>query len=155
MSVYIISYDGLSRKNCRMKRLFFDKIAHMAENDGMEKAPVVSLEQLRKWMKGNAVSRSALAKALDIQRSTVDNWFSSKRNSIPSHFHAILHRIIAGERLSPTEMKSQLVVPLSSHILNLAMREAVRANMKIEDWIAQAIEENASQNASGSTKRGE
>lgn len=138
-----------------MKRLFFDKIAHRGENDDMEKAPVVSLEQLRKWMKENAVSRSALAKALDIQRSTVDNWFSSKRNSIPTHFHAILHRIMAGERLSPTEMKSQLVVPLSSHVLNLAMKEAVRANMKIEDWIAQTIEENASQEARGKVERGE
>lgn len=138
-----------------MKRLFFDKIAHRGENDDMEKAPVVSLEQLRKWMKENAVSRSALAKALDIQRSTVDNWFSSKRNSIPTHFHAILHRIMAGERLSPTEMKSQLVVPLSSHVLNLAMKEAVKANMKIEDWIAQTIEENASQEARGSAERRE
>ena len=62
---------------------------------------------------------------------------------------------MAGERLSPTEMKSQLVVPLSSHVLNLAMKEAVRANMKIEDWIAQTIEENASQEARGSAERRE
>lgn len=62
---------------------------------------------------------------------------------------------MAGERLSPTEMKSQLVVPLSSHVLNLAMKEAVRANMKIEDWIAQTIEENASQEARGNVERGE
>lgn len=52
-------------------------------------------------------------------------------------------------------MKSQLVVPLSSHVLNLAMKEAVRANMKIEDWIAQTIEENAYQEARGNVERGE
>lgn len=62
---------------------------------------------------------------------------------------------MAGERLSPTEMKSQLVVPLSSHVLNLAMKEAVRANMKIEDWIAQMIEENASQDARKDVGQGE
>lgn len=55
--------------------------------------------------------------------------------------------------LVTTEMKSQLVVPLSSHVLNLAMKEAVRANMKIEDWIAQVIETNASQDARDSAKR--
>lgn len=33
------------------------------------------------------------------------------------------------------------------------MKEAVRANMKIEDWIAQVIETNASQDARDSAKR--
>lgn len=127
-----------------MRKIFFDKIAQMKENDDMEEPANISIELLGQWMQENSVTRNDLAKALGIQRSAVDNWFSNKRQSIPRHFIPLILHIMAVEPSSPIELKSQLVVPLNSRVLNMAVREAVLANMKVEDWIARAIEEAAS-----------
>ncbi|MBT8778300.1 hypothetical protein [Akkermansia muciniphila] len=109
------------------------KVPHMDE-------PLVDILELGRWMAENHVSRSALASAIGMNRSAIDNYFVRKKLS--RHAQILIRRFMDGQESvgAAREVSSLITVPLSNRVLNLAMKTAVRQNLTMEEFLARAVE---------------
>lgn len=96
--------------------------------------------ELGRWMAENHVSRSALASAIGMNRSAIDNYFVRKKLS--RHAQILIRRFMDGQESvgAAREVSSLITVPLSNRVLNLAMKTAVRQNLTMEEFLARAVE---------------
>lgn len=118
------------------------KVPHMDE-------PLVDILELGRWMAENHVSRSALASAIGMNRSAIDNYFVRKKLS--RHAQILIKRFMEGQEAvgASREVSSLITVPLSNRVLNLAMKAAVRQNLTMEEFLARAVEAAAKTPADG------
>ena len=110
------------------------KVPHMEE-------PLVDILQLGRWMAENHISRSALASAIGMNRSAIDNYFVRKKLS--RHAQILIKRFMEGQEAvggAPHEISSLITVPLSNRVLNLAKKAAVLQNLTMEEFLSRAVE---------------
>lgn len=105
--------------------------------------PLVDILELGRWMAENHISRSTLASAIGMNRSAIDNYFVRKK--LPRHAQILIRRFMDGQEAvsSSREVSSLITVPLSNRVINLAMKAAVRQNLTMEEFLAQAVEASA------------
>lgn len=118
------------------------KVPHMDE-------PLVDILELGRWMAENHISRSALASAIGMNRSAIDNYFVRKKLS--RHAQILIKRFMEGQEAvgASREVSSLITVPLNNRVLNLAMKTAVRQNLTMEEFLARAVEAAAKTPADG------
>ncbi|WP_290565292.1 hypothetical protein [Akkermansia sp.] len=111
--------------------------------------PLVDILELGRWMAENHISRSALASAIGMNRSAIDNYFVRKKLS--RHAQILIKRFMEGQEAvgASREVSSLITVPLSNRVLNLAMKAAVRQNLTMEEFLARAVEAAAKTPADG------
>lgn len=111
--------------------------------------PLVDILELGRWMAENHISRSALASAIGMNRSAIDNYFVRKKLS--RHAQILIKRFMEGQEAVGVsrEVSSLITVPLSNRVLNLAMKAAVRQNLTMEEFLARAVEAAAKTPADG------
>lgn len=111
--------------------------------------PLVDILELGRWMAENHISRSALASAIGMNRSAIDNYFVRKKLS--RHAQILIKRFMEGQEAvgASREVSSLITVPLSNRVLNLAMKAAVRQNLTMEEFLARAVEAAATPPADG------
>ena len=111
--------------------------------------PLVDILELGRWMAENHISRSALASAIGMNRSAIDNYFVRKKLS--RHAQILIKRFMEGQETvgASREVSSLITVPLSNRVLNLAMKAAVRQNLTMEEFLARAVEAAAKTPADG------
>ncbi len=107
-------------------------------NDEMDNEPeYVDTVKLGQWLSEHSISRAEVAKALGVQTAVVHNWFARRR--IPRNVQASLRHLMKSDY--PRELASHIAVPLKNSTLNLLVKEAVKMECSVEDWILMAIEE--------------
>ncbi len=118
------------------------KVPHMDE-------PLVDILELGRWMAENHISRSALASAIGMNRSAIDNYFVRKK--LPRHAQILIKRFMDGQETvcASREVSSLITIPLANRVINLAMKAAVRQNLTIEEFLAQAVEASAKNTVEG------
>lgn len=111
--------------------------------------PLVDILELGRWMAENHISRSALASAIGMNRSAIDNYFVRKKLS--RHAQILIKRFMEGQEAvgASREVSSLITIPLSNRVLNLAMKAAVRQNLTMEEFLARAVEAAAKTPADG------
>lgn len=111
--------------------------------------PLVDILKLGRWMAENHISRSALASAIGMNRSAIDNYFVRKK--LPRHAQILIKRFMEGQEAvgASHQVSSLITVPLSNRVLNLAMKAAVRQNLTMEEFLERAVEAAAKNPADG------